>query len=779
MQPFKFQQQAATTMADRFAEYAANPLMVDRLTTVPFLQTLVSITGSGKTLILADSISQLRDRLPIQPVVLWISKGRIVVSQAFANLSSGKYADNLPGFVVKPLLQLTPSDIDEASTPLLLVATVGKFAIEDSEGGDRKVFQAQLDLASESLWARLAKRRNCNGLRRPLIVVYDEGHNLSDLQTRRLLELAPDALISASATMSLPAQLENTISRLRVDRGWEDHHFTTAVSSKDVVEMGLVKERIAIGGYVTPMETAIDGLLADMEEAREAASKLPVPFRPKAIYVCSTNTVDGTPITEDIKRPYKDRQARPILIWRHLVENAGIDPSKIVIYSQLKFSKSFPPPPQMRVLSGGDNDYTSFLQGNYEHIIFNLGLQEGWDDPTCGFAYIDKEMASARQVTQVIGRALRQPGAEHYQNPVLNTAHFYIRSDERGVFDEILEDVRQQLLKDHPAVSLTIKKNASGKVLQTINPKAFKTVPIVGIHSEAAQRPISQIVGRMLDFSGGGENTIGQGSRMLILQEVGQGSEATCEWVEVEHSNRVTARSIFRRELQRLYSGALRRAGGPINLADIELPKFDALVELTSPAADHIRAVAKDVVEAYISHSRIFQNDFDAPYSVGPVLVDTSDSIEFSKSLHERYSGLNGFESKFARALDKTQRVWAQNPRNSGFHIPLLSLTSAATYWPDFLVWVDKSVIAIDTKGKHLLTDATIGKLFDIDTLGAPAKVILRLISEGESQVTATGQIVNLSSRGYTIWTWQSGKLHASHALDERQAAKAASALSH
>lgn len=772
-----FQEKAASQIARRFADYAADPLMVDRQTTVPFLQTLVSITGSGKTLILADTIAQIRDHLPIQPIVLWISKGRIVVSQAYANLSSGKYAENLPGFMVKPLLQLAPSDVEDEATPLLLVATVGKFAVEDEEGGDLRVFRAQLDLASESLWTLLAKRRTPTGRRRPLIVVYDEGHNLSDLQTRRLLQLAPDALISASATMALPARLENTITRLRNDRGWLDAHFTTAVSSKEVVASGLVKERIAIGGYVTPMETAIDAMLADMGDAQDAAGKLPVPFRPKAIYVCSTNTVDGVPIAEDIKRPFLDRQARPILIWRHLIETAGVDPSKVVVYSQLKFAPGFAPPPSMRVLSGGDNDYTTFLQGDFEHIIFNLGLQEGWDDPTCGFAYIDKEMASSRQITQVIGRVLRQPGAEHYPDSALNTAHFYIRSDEKGVFDDILEDICSQLITEHPSITLTIKKDASGKVLEKINPEPPRTVPTIGILSSTAKDPIAGIINGIMDFSQGGPNTVGQGSRMLVLQEIGVGAEATFEWVEVEHSNRVTARAIFRRELQRLYSGALRRAGGPINLVDIELPKFDALIELTSPAADHIRAKAREVVEAYIGHSRIFQNDFDAPYSVGPVQVDPAEAVPFSKALHSKYSGLNPLELKFARALDKSQRVWARNPRNSGFYIPLLDLSSASTYWPDFLVWVDKVIVAIDTKGGHLLTDATLGKLFEIDTLGEPAKVVLRLVSEGEAQVSAGGQINKLSSNGFTVWSWKAGKLHAQNAEDEKKVVKLALAV--
>jgi len=45
----------------------------------------------------------------------------------------------------------------------------------------------------------------------------------------------------------------------------------------------------------------------------------------------------------------------------------------------------------------------------YERIIFNLGLQEGWNEPECAFTYIDKNMSSLDQVTQIVGRVLRQP----------------------------------------------------------------------------------------------------------------------------------------------------------------------------------------------------------------------------------------------------------------------------------------------------------------------------------------------------------------------------------
>jgi type III restriction enzyme len=87
-----FQAEASSQIADRFLAYMEDPLTVRRTQIVPFYQNLSSITGSGKTLILADTIEQIRSHLPLEPIVLWLSKGRVVVWQTYANLSTGKYS---------------------------------------------------------------------------------------------------------------------------------------------------------------------------------------------------------------------------------------------------------------------------------------------------------------------------------------------------------------------------------------------------------------------------------------------------------------------------------------------------------------------------------------------------------------------------------------------------------------------------------------------------------------------------------------------------------------
>jgi type III restriction enzyme len=758
MELFPFQIEASTQIADRFATYAVDPLTITRTRLVPFYQNLNSITGSGKTLILADTVSQIRSHLATEPIVLWLSKGKVVVWQTYSNLSSGKYAGLVSNFTVKPLMECRQSDIENASGGLLLVATVGKFNQADQEKGDRKIYQLALDDASQSLWDMLKRRRDLANRQRPFIVVYDEGHNLTDQQTKLLVDLEPDALIAASATMRIPPELAQRLTRLRQDKGWTDDDFITVVKSSAVVESGLVKQQILLGGYVTPMEIAIDDMMDSMKRVEAAAEQIALPFRPKAIYVSNTNAVQGN-VVDNIHVTFQQRQARPILIWRHLVEHHDIDPATIAVYCNLKFDAKFPPPPGFNLFAGGDNDYETFIAGNYQHVIFNLTLQEGWDDPTCYFAYIDKDMGSKEQVTQVVGRVLRQPQAQHYPDPSLNTAHFFIRADERSVFEQVLREVQAKIAAESPEISLTVFTGGKGASVKTTMPaRKVKLFPEVSINSDLAMDPIRRATASIHDYRVDNVNTVGKGGRVQVLQTVGRHDDAVEEWVEIEHSNRVTARWVFLREVQKTYAKA-------INLCDIEAPIFDAMIEYNSPAAEHMRESARKMVAAYIDNSCIVQNSVNS-LPVPGVTVDPSDITKFTYAIHEGYSGLNSLEKEFALALDKTQRVWFRNASRGLFEIPLLTHGGTKNFNPDFVVWVDKGIVAIDTKGDHLIVEDSSRKLFDIEKVGSGPDLTIRLVTRGKwnTHIEPTDDI------GFTVWKLQNGRRHPTHAMNVTEA---------
>jgi type III restriction enzyme len=342
----------------------------------------------------------------------------------------------------------------------------------------------------------------------------------------------------------------------------------------------------------------------------------------------------------------------------------------------------------------------------------------------------------------------------------------------RGVFEAILEDVRAKLASDTPGITLTVRRDTHGGSKPYRPALKERSVPTVSVDSTHAKPVINKIVKATQDFSGGGVNTEGGGGRIQVLQTIGVGEEATVEWTEVDHSNRVTTRWILRREVHRLFPSRGDKQRSPINLCDIEDIKFDALVEYNSLAADHIREQASKVVDAYVQHSAVVQNALDPPYVVGAIPVDETDLQTFTNALHAAYSGLNGDELAFAKALDKTKRVWCRNPSQGGFAIPLLDRGNTRTFNPDFLVWTDKTVVAIDTKGDHLITEDAGRKLFFIDKVEDGPELVIRLVTKGKWQV-ANGVYGKLSGTlGFTVWALKQGIPNPTHCNTIAEAAQ-------
>ena len=755
-----FQQRAATQIADRFLRYYANPSMTGKANSmrrVPFFQALASITASGKTVILTDAVAAICAAMPIEPVVLWLSKGRVVVEQTYANLSpAGRYNHLLGPMNVATLGEYDVETVRDSTTPLLYFATVGTFNRQDKESGGLLIHRTDIeDTASNSTWQDINERLNDDGQRRPLLVIYDEAQNLTDQQTNLLIELQPDAFIVASATMKIPVRLSDEIKRLK-DDGWTDDELVTDVDPADVVEAGLIKSTVLMAGYEAPMEETIDQMLSDLADATAQAEAHGLD-QPKAIYICKTNIVEGDAFRrDDPKRPFADREAPPIVIWRYLTGAHGVDPASIAVYASLKIDKNYAAPDEFVLFSGADKDYERFIAGNYRHVIFNLGLQEGWDDPLAYFAYIDKSMESNVAIEQVIGRLLRQPGAHHYPAERLNTAHFYVRVDERKVFKDVMDEVTDKLESDAPEVRLIEASPTKPKPIPYVPRKAL-TVHETGYNTEDAVGPVRTILQSLSDWrADDGTNTQASGSRTLVQRNIGKEGKTEFVWEEFEHTNRVAARWVFQREVMRRFPGAL-------GVAPTDDPKFDALVGFNSSAFTQVVTVADQVVDAYIDNVLLKQKRLD-PYEVGPVLQRAGDVVLFENSAHDGYADLNKLELSFAKALDATGHDWCRNPSRSGYGIPLITLGATRTFYPDFLVWVDDDVYALDTTAPHLLKEKTGRKLLSIaPPKGEAGRLWVRFVSTGHFNA----DVVELDKTGFTVWSLkQDGSLRATQVDD-------------
>lgn len=780
-----FQSEAAKSIADRYAFFATHPDR-PRKGHKPraFFQALSAITGAGKTPILAQAVALMRAHFSGEPIVFWMSKAKSVVSQTYTNFSSGgKYCEIIDGFRVITVAQLNPTLISDSTTPLMVMATTGLFNNKDQSEGALNIYKRDQDLFGKlSPWQRLIERSD-NGKRRPLLIVYDEGHNLSEQQTELLAELEPDAYLLASATLKLPESFNKTVlqhiklwvadaacdfasfEELKAlnEHGQPDfkQFITTAVSSDKVVAAQLVKRAIQFDGSTAPMEQCLDDLTERLDTLQEEIDSRGLDFKPKAIYVCKTNMSDDGE-KDDHTMPFDHRKAPPIRIWRYLVEKKGVDPKSIAIYANLTFVEGNKPD-EVNLFSKGENDFDEFTSGDYQHIIFNLSLQEGWDDPACYLAYIDKSMGSSIQVEQVIGRVLRQYRATHYDNPLLNSAHFFLRVDSQSVFVDAIGAVKTKLQNEGAPIEIIDNFSGSGgSGSEDLKPKDDVKAPLcyINVDASAACEYIAEIVSEFTTFTDGSVDTIGQAhatSQIVELTNLGT-NDGTPDWTAEGHTNPV--------RLRWLVNTALRsRSNRALAVSDFKDTKFDLRVQVQSNANKAAEKLAREIVVSYYQHAELVYESL-YPFRFGTMRTPKS-APSFTNGLYERYSGFNKFEMPFAQALDESGHTWHRNPSAGGFHIPLLSEGDTASFYPDFIVWKGNMVYCLDTKGGHLLSDAVARKLFDIQEDGK-TKVQVRFISEGK-QTELRGKAIK---GGHTVWKMKNGNPTAIHVDDFHKAVK-------
>jgi type III restriction enzyme len=281
-----FQLKAATLISQRYVYFANHPYRPKKGNKPrPFFQALSALTGAGKTPILAYAVALMRAHFAVEPIVFWTSKAKSVVAQTYNNFNAGgKYHEILDDFAVINVSELTPSLISDGNAPLLILGTTGLFNNKNQSEGTLNIYSEDQDqFGGQSPWQRLVDR-TFEGKRRPLILVYDEGHNLSPQQTEILSELEPDAYLLASATLKLPETFERSVIRhigtwiddCQAEKAEFDllkalddtqcpelgRFITTAISSAEVVTAELVKNAIQFDGTTAPMEPCIDELVA-------------------------------------------------------------------------------------------------------------------------------------------------------------------------------------------------------------------------------------------------------------------------------------------------------------------------------------------------------------------------------------------------------------------------------------------------------------------------------------------------------------------------------------
>lgn len=706
---FDFQEQAASQLSEAIEEWVQicaehGPPTLGR-TPIPFVGHLKAVTGAGKTPILSTVVGDLKHGL-----VLWTSKSSAVVDQTARNLL-GKYRHLLPRDTV--VLRERPSKseweqlIENQHGLTIWVTTVGSWNEADAaESGGRadarlNMHRPQQDWGGDlSPWEQLRTK-----LQRPLYVVYDESHNQTPAQLDQLIGLNPVGFLMASATPP-EGRFEQFADVVRKDELLADvaEKANVRVQTRDVVEAQLLKHTISVENFDSDADTLLAETVALHRQLVSKAEAEQLDVNPKALYVVERSNPSAAK---------GEVLSRPEVIWQFL-RAQGVPAEEIAVYTQTKVL----PDDAVRVSS------LAQLQPHHRHIICNRALQEGWDDPEAYIEYFDDESNSFVRISQVIGRALRQPGAGHFKDDDLNTATLFVRVANTQ-FESIVEGLKREL-------SLYAVDDENGGSSPAIRLRTRKE-PLDPIAVKPA------LVGKLALP----EYQLGDASLDDELAEVGMTSRRTYADVDLEAPGARTTRVISLRgndDVTRYkeLAASMRRPNGEYLRRRIVIgsrhcahliepttftgPAFEQWACAGSNAQRQLAALADRVVRQFEATVDLVPNEIlgEETWHPRPHVPSKSNMESFSNAVHPTYSraAFNDEEFEFAKTLDAlNEGTWMRNPvRGEGYGIPLpMKVGGSSTFYPDFLWWVADTCFALDPTGKHILDEKVRGKLLSID----------------------------------------------------------------
>jgi len=376
-------------------------------------------TGGGKTWLAARSVALANTHLLRTPhsVVLWLVPSKTIRAQTLRGLQNRDHplhaalqeAGPVTVLDLSEAKALTRATLDTSS--VLIVATRQAFQVEDEES--RKVYEssgalmhhfenlapAQREALLEDDGTLAFSLANVLRLRRPFVIV-DEAHNSrTELAFDTLARFNPSGIMELTATPDMERTPSNVLH---------------SVSAAQLKAEQIIKLPIVLQTEPNWQQCLADGIarrealqaLADAEHRNGAPYLRPIVL----IQSEPRKTRDGIAVdTLDYER-----------VRMELETNQNVPPHEIVIATS-----------EEKGLEKIDADYPLGIADPacpVKYVITQKALAEGWD---CPFAYVLVSMASLQSATaveQLLGRVLRQPGAQHRAAKELNQSYALVVS---------------------------------------------------------------------------------------------------------------------------------------------------------------------------------------------------------------------------------------------------------------------------------------------------------------------------------------------------------------
>lgn len=742
-----FQLRAAGELSQMLATYPGAPFKKrfdpDSGELLPFLCRLRAITGSGKTPMLAVCAQKLGPA-----IILWTTNRGAVISQTATNLSvDGKYSLLLPDDVqILELAELSPSDWSQVCTAksgvTIILSTVALF------NRDGEILNVHKERGGTSNWEMLSGI-GPDGRHRPFYVIYDEAHGGTKAQFSRLSELNPRAFILASAS-DLPEDLAHLLPGNTVDeKSAALNTQTVVVRTPEVVEAGLLKTRL----YLVDCNTSrLDALKEANNKWFELSEKLK-PANEWPVMCCIVNSTLGG-----------------LEVWESLTQTLGVDPRRIAVHLasvDRALAEANPNVPWTQLIDTHKAKKTpeALRAEGYTHIIWNLSLREGWDEPWAYVAYLDGRGKSNVDISQKIGRFLRQPNATPFNDSDLNSAYFYFNVPDED-FAEVVKATQSDLEgQGYEIISLS---STSGR------PNSSRESPL---KHEILLSKVAESFGQNLDvldqilltnvplFAPEMLHAPGRVSTRVLDLRL-NAEDSTLKKEEQRDDN--TEISVWDYLVQRLSShdSRIAKKNGTCFTPFVKTdPRLRQKMQFGSPAMEMLNRNITQILAQLNDEFRL-EYEPDQMYEVKPFNLispnlQTDDLTKrdryrvrkFVNGVHEEYNGLNPFEVQVAEALDTLGLQWCRNPSKTGYGIPIPVIgEGAASFYADFILWSNKCLWAIDPKGAHLVNDAIHNKLMGVsDVDGLPLKIRVALILQGEYVLGPNDRPQKRGDRGCTL----------------------------
>ena len=383
----------STKILKRYQEKAVDKLLsrtIELLDESLDKRTIVfqSPTGSGKTLIMTEYIEQLiRELEDVDLCFLWVSIGK-------GDLHVQSYNSLKREFQGFPDVYLLEQEFFGSRKTIvrneIVVVNWEKLRTKDRKTGEWKnILMKDKETTNFRELIRNTKKENTT-----IIMIIDESH--SNSTSERALELR-DEIVNADLTIEMSAT--------PVLREGE-YNEKVVVCPNAVIEEGMIKKEIIINedidqiddDEITSQELIMEVAFRKREELRQLYQKIDVDINPLVMVQLPSGEAG-----EDKKEFVESFLAEKGVTYENKRLAVWLSEEKVNNESEL--------------VTPNDSEV--------DFLIFKQAIDTGWDCPRASVLVRFREIRSIVFEIQTIGRILRMPEAEHYEDDNLNKGFVY------------------------------------------------------------------------------------------------------------------------------------------------------------------------------------------------------------------------------------------------------------------------------------------------------------------------------------------------------------------